>query len=106
MNYDLKEEILLKNYMPDKFTLKNMSAFFYAFSDDTRLRIVILLMMKPFCVGDITNILCINQSTVSHQLKILKALNIVDYDRQGKNMVYYIKNEKLESVFDATVSCL
>jgi ArsR family transcriptional regulator len=103
MNY--KEEILLKNYMPDKVTLKNMSNFFYAFSDDTRLKIVILLMMKPFCVGDITNILNINQTTVSHQLKILRGLNIVDCDKQGKNVIYYMKNARIENVFDATVGC-
>ena len=104
MNY--KEEILLKNYMPDKLTLKNLSTFFYAFSDDTRLKIIILLMMKPFCVGDITNLLNINQTTVSHQLKILRSLNIVDFDKQGKNVIYYIKNPKLENVFDATVGCI
>lgn len=104
MNY--KEEILLKNYMPDKLTLKNMSTFFYAFSDDTRLKIIMLLMMKPFCVSDITNLLNINQTTVSHQLKILRSLNIVDFDKQGKNVIYYIKNPKLESVFDATVGCI
>lgn len=106
MNYNCKEEILLKNYMPDKTTLKSMSTFFYAFSDDTRLKIIILLMMKPFCVGDITNLLNINQTTVSHQLKILKGLNIVDFDRQGKNIIYYIKNPKVENVFDATVGCI
>ena len=39
----LSEELYLKNYMPDKNTLRSMSAFFYAFSDDTRLKIIILM---------------------------------------------------------------
>ena len=106
MNYDFKEEILLKNYMPDIETLKNMSSIFQALSDFTRLKIVILLIMKPFCVGDITSILNINQTTISHQLKILKSLGIVDFDRQGKNVIYYIKNPNIETIFDATVELL
>ena len=63
-------------------------------------------MIKPLCVSDITEFLGVNQTTVSHQLKILKSLNIVECDRQGKNIIYYIKNEKIETVFDATVSCV
>lgn len=105
MNY-CKEEVIIKNYMPDKSTLKNLSTFFYAFSDDTRLKIIILLLIKPACVTDITRILNINQTTVSHQLKILKSINIVEADRQGKNIIYYIKNKKIEEVFDATVNCV
>jgi len=101
-----KEEILIKNYIPDKSTLKNLSAFFYAFSDETRLKIIILLMIKPLCVSEITEFLNINQTTISHQLKILKSLNIVECDRQGKNIIYYIKNKKIENLFDATVACV
>jgi ArsR family transcriptional regulator len=103
---DYKEEILIKNYMPDKTTIKNLSTFFYAFSDDTRLKIIILLMIKPLCVGEITTYLNINQTTISHQLKILKSLNIVECDRQGKNVIYYIKNPHIETMFDATINCI
>lgn len=92
MNFDFREELALKEYMPNNKELKNLSTFFYAFSDDTRLKIIILLTIKPLCVGGICNVLSINQSTVSHQLKILKALNIVSCDRNGKTIIYYIKN--------------
>ena len=42
-------------------------------------------------VGEITKVLNINQTTLSHQLKILKSLNIVSCDRVGKNIIYYIE---------------
>ena len=103
---EFKEEILLKQYMPNKSDMKNMCSFFYAFSDDTRLKIIILLMLKPLCVSDISRILNINQTTVSHQLKILKSLNIVACDRNGKNIIYFIKNNNIENVFSATVECI
>ena len=106
MNFDIKEQLNLRKYMPDKSSLKNMTTFFYAFSDDTRLKIIMLLSIKPLCVGDVSQVLSINQTTVSHQLKILKALNIVACDRCGKNIYYYIKNQNIEHVLNASVECI
>lgn len=106
MNFNVREEINLKKYMPDKNSLKTMTEFFYAFSDDTRLKIIILLSIKPLCVGEIVGVLSINQTTISHQLKILKSLNIVACDRVGKNIIYYIKNASIENVLNASVECI
>ena len=101
-----KNELNLKNYIPNKTDIKNISSFFYAFSDITRLKIIILLILKPLCVTDISKILEINQTTISHQLKILKSLNIVDYNRDGRSVFYYIKNNNIEEVLNSCVDCL
>ncbi len=106
MNFNVREELNLKQLLPDKNNLKNMADFFYAFSDNTRLKIIMLLSIKPLCVGEITKVLQINQTTISHQLKILKSINIVACDRNGKNMIYYIKNGGIEQVLNATVECI
>ena len=106
MNIKLKEEYEIKKYMPNKQEMRNLTTFFYAFSDDTRLKIIILLIIKPQCVGDISTLLNINQTTISHQLKILKSLNIVSCDRNGKSIIYYIKNSNIEQVLNASVDCI
>lgn len=106
MNFELREEHKLKELMPNKTHLRNMTEFFYAFSDNTRLKIIILLSIKPLCVGEITNVLNINQTTISHQLKILKSLNIVAFERIGKNIIYYIKNTGIQEVLNASVECI
>ena len=106
MNFNVRDEYNLKQYLPTKTDLKKMKDFFYAFSDDTRLKIIMLLSIKPFCVGEITTILDLNQTTVSHQLSILKSLNIVACDRAGKNFIYYIKNPSIENVLNVTVECI
>ncbi len=103
---EIKDEYLLKKLMPTKNNIKSLTTFFYAFSDDTRLKIIILLSIKALCVGDISLILNQNQTTISHQLKILKSLNIVAADRNGKNIIYYIKNNSIEQVLDASVDCI
>lgn len=106
MNFNIKEEINLKKYMPSINSLNNMSNFFYAFSDSTRLKIIILLSIKPLCVSEISGVLNLNQTTVSHQLKILKSLNIVGFNRVGKNIVYYIQNGRIIEVLNAGVECI
>ena len=106
MDYSLREELLLKEYMPQNKDIKNLSTFFYGFSDFTRLKIIILLTIKPLCVGDISNVLSLNQSTVSHQLKTLKSLDMVACDRSGKSVVYYIKNANIENVLNVGVDCV
>ncbi len=106
MLLEFGEEMALKNFMPKESDLKRMSTFFYAFSDDTRLRIIILLSMRALCVSNISQVLGVNQTTISHQLKILRSLEILDSDREGKNIVYYIKNREIENVLNATVDCI
>lgn len=106
MKIDCNDEFNLKKLMPNNTELKSLTSFFYAFSDDTRLKIIILLTIRPLCVGDISTVLNINQTTISHQLKILKALNIVDSDKSGKNNIYYIKNNNIEEVLNVGVECI
>ena len=106
MKFQIRDELKLKELMPNKNSLKDMTDFFYAFSDDTRLKIIILLSLKPLCVGEITKVLDINQTTISHQLKILKLHNIISCDRAGKNIIYYIKNGSIERFLNASVECI
>lgn len=87
------EKEKLKNileYMPEGEQLKNLSEFFSAFSDSTRLKILTALSVSEMCVNDISTILDINQTTVSHQLKILKSLKLVDFRREGKLIFYFL----------------
>lgn len=103
---DLREEYSLKKFMPANSDVKTMSNVFYAFSDYTRLRIIILLTIRPLCVSDIEAVLNLNQTTISHQLKILRTLDLVSCDRNGKTITYYIKNQGIENLLNAGVDCI
>ena len=106
MNMDCREEFNLKTLMPTDGNVKMLADFFYAFSDNTRLKIIILLTIKPLCVNEIVMVLNQNQTTISHQLKILKALNIVGCDRNGKNITYYIINSNIEKMLNESVEAI
>ena len=85
-------------YLPEQEMLKNLSEFFSAFSDSTRLKILTALSLCEMCVNDISTVLDINQTTVSHQLKILRGLKLVDFRREGKLMFYFLSSKCVEEV--------
>ena len=86
------EENEITNYIPSENKLIDMANFFQNFSDSTRLKIISALSINELCVNDLSEILNINQTTVSHQLKILKNQYIVESHRDGKIKKYSLKN--------------
>ena len=84
---------LVKEYVPQGDILDELVGFFSLFSDYTRLKVISALAISEMCVSDIAELLSINQTTVSHQLRILKSLNAVSSKRQGKVIFYSLKND-------------
>lgn len=93
-------------YMPKEDKLRNLADFFAMFSDPTRLKIISALSMTEMCVSDISNILKINQTTVSHQLKILKSLGMVKYRRDGKIIYYSLIDKMINDCLLIGVDCM
>lgn len=93
-----KSRINIKEYMPNENALLKLAEYFQNFSDSTRLKIISCLSMADMCVNDMSIILNVNQTTISHQLKILKAQNIVEFKRDGKILTYTLKNKTINDV--------
>lgn len=95
---DRRLQGMVKDYVPNGEILDELVCFFSIFSDYTRLRILSALSISEMCVSDISNLLKINQTTVSHQLRFLKNLNAVKTKRQGKVVFYSLRSELLSDV--------
>ena len=63
--------------MPDEIELYNLAELFKVFGDSTRIRILYVLFEAEVCVCDLASALNMNQSAISHQLKILNIEHIV-----------------------------
>ena len=108
----LKEKLLLdevkikkvEEYVPDEETLLRLSDLFSALSDRTRIKILSALSITSMCVTDLSLLLGINQTTVSHQLKNLRSIGFVKFQRQGKIIFYSIKNDKLQDILYSAVT--
>lgn len=88
MLLDPKTESLVRKYLPNGSALGRLAAVFAAFADPGRLRIVSALSVTEMCVGDLSVVLDINQTTLSHQLRTLRDAGIVTYKKQGKVVFY------------------
>ena len=95
---DKRTQSLIEDYVPQGEILEGVVCFFSVFADYTRVRILSALAISELCVTDLSRILDINQTTVSHQLRLLKNLNAVTTKRQGKVVFYSLRSETLSDV--------
>lgn len=84
--FDSHEDVVnrVKERIPDESDFTELSEFFKIFGNPTRLKIISLLSIEDLCVCDICEALDLNQTTVSNQLRILRANNIVKYQKKVK----------------------
>ncbi len=94
------DEKKLKEAIPDKESLLTLSEFFKVFGDVTRIRILYLLSRSDLCVHDITSLLEMNQSAISHQLRILKQARLVRYKRNGRSICYSLDDDHVKQIFN------
>ena len=95
---DKRLQTMVHDYVPTGEVLDELVCFFSIFSDYTRLKVISALAISEMCVSDLSALLKLNQTTVSHQLRLLKNLNAVKTRRQGKVVFYSLKNETLSEV--------
>lgn len=92
-------EVLEK--MPDEEILYDIAELFKIFGDSTRIRIICALFEKEMCVYDLAACLKMNQSAISHQLRILKANKLVKNRREGKMIYYSLDDDHVKLIFEA-----
>ncbi len=69
-----------------------------AISDETRFKILIKLMKGKMKSGDIAKELSMSSSAISHQLRVLKSVNLVSSKRNGKSIVYFLSDDHVKYI--------
>ena len=95
---DKRTQDLIEDYVPQGDILEGVVCFFSVFADYTRVKILSALAISELCVTDLSRILKINQTTVSHQLRFLRSAGIVKCTRQGKIVFYSLTDESINDV--------
>ena len=88
----------------NKEKIQSISKLFKVISDPTRLSILFLLQKKELSVGNIVLALDMEQSAISHQLKILKDSRLVKARREGKSMVYSLDDLHVFSILEQVLT--
>ena len=90
----------VKNEFPDEEVMLNLADFFKIFSDSTRIKILYALDKSELCVCDISSLLNMTISAVSHQLKLLRESNLVKTHREGKVIYYSLADEHVQKIIE------
>ncbi|MGN0798492.1 MAG: ArsR/SmtB family transcription factor [Christensenellales bacterium] len=95
----------IKWFLPNSKTFCDMADIFAIYADPTRLKILTALSLRDMCVGDLATVLNLNQTTLSHQLRLLKNCSAVKNFRSGKSIVYSLAGSGIENLM-SDVSCM
>lgn len=101
-HYQKINEVKLEE--PNNEEIESLSNMFKLFADNTRLRIICSILNTELCVCDLCELLELNQSTVSHQLQILRNAKLVKYRREGKQIYYSLQDEHIEQIISTSLA--
>jgi ArsR family transcriptional regulator len=94
------EVVAARSTLIDRQTAMHLAQIFSALSDPTRLRIISALSEHELCVCDLSVVLGMSQSAVSHQLRLLRNLNLVKYRKEGRIVYYALDDEHIRELYD------
>ena len=88
----------MKGQMPEEEVLYDLADFFKVFGDSTRIKILYALVSSELCVQELAELLDMNQSAISHQLRILKQAHVVKYRKDGKFTFYSLDDDHVTQI--------
>lgn len=93
--------VRVKDKLPAEETLYDLAELFKVFGDTTRIKIICALFESEMCVCDLSCLLNMTQSAISHQLRVLKSARLVKFRRKGKVVYYSLDDEHIKHIYDA-----
>jgi len=96
--YHCKEAYQIESTVPTEEKAMDMADFFKVFGDTTRIKILSILLEAELCVHDIAVLLNMEQSAISHQLRILRQYKLVKVRKEGKSSYYTILDDHVYKI--------
>ena len=89
----------IRKGMESDEVIDKLSRTFSVFGDPTRTRIVFALSKEELCVAELSDILGMSHSAISHQMRALKDLDLVSFRKEGRLSYYKLNDEHIENLF-------
>jgi DNA-binding transcriptional ArsR family regulator len=87
----------------DAATAKSVASTLQALATPSRLLILATLQEGPQTVGDLVEAVGMEQSAVSHQLRLLRTMGLVDSERHGRHIVYSLFDDHVSELIDQAI---
>ena len=91
----------VKDSMLSEEVFFKLSSLFKVLGDQTRIKIIYALFKRELCVCDISRVLNMSQSAISHQLRTLKSAHLVKFRKEGKQVYYSLDDNHINLLFNA-----
>ena len=88
----------VQELLPDVEELYDLAELFKVFGDSTRIKILTALSHGELCVCDLSKLVGMTSSAVSHQLKILRSAKLVSCRRDGKTVFYALADDHVTTI--------
>jgi DNA-binding transcriptional ArsR family regulator len=88
----------------DGLTATYLAQLFSALADPSRVRMIAALVAKELCVCDLSAVLGMTQSAVSHQLRSLRDLRLVKTRKEGRVVYYSLLDDHIRTLFELGLS--
>lgn len=95
---NLKLVNTVRKKMPEYGDISDLSDFFKIMGDSTRLQLLAALQFDEFCVSDLSYLLNMTRSAISHQLKALKLAKLVKSRKDGKTVYYALDDDHIREI--------
>ena len=86
--------------IPDLEVLFDLADLFKVFGDSTRIRIMFAISDNEMSVLSIAEALNMEQSTISHQLRVLRQNKLVRVRREGKQIYYTLDDDHVKKIIE------
>jgi DNA-binding transcriptional ArsR family regulator len=87
----------------DAETARQVADTMQALATSSRVRILGRLRESPCSVGELAAAVAMEQSAVSHQLRVLRHLGLVVGERRGQQIVYALHDSHVADLLDQAV---
>ena len=98
-----KETVLskqIKDKIPDDDTINDLAELFKVFGDATRAKLISCLEVKDLYVYELSEILGMSVSAVSHQLRVLRSAKLVKGTKEGKEVKYSLDDNHVAMIME------
>jgi len=94
----------VRSHMLDRQLVADTAEIFKVLGDPTRMRLLYALAQRELCVCDLSAVLGMTQSAISHQLRVLRSARLVRYRKAGKIVYYTLADAHVLQFIDVGVN--
>ncbi|MGP3779689.1 ArsR/SmtB family transcription factor [Halanaerobium saccharolyticum] len=91
-------EVMKEKELADE-VVYDLAELFKTMGDPTRIKILYALKERELCVCDLSELLEMSASAISHQLRVLRNNKLVKYRKEGRSVYYSLDDDHVMCLF-------